>query len=224
MIVRHLYLQNYRVYEGVTELDVPEGLVGIYGPNGAGKSYLIEAIPWALFGYGRGNADEVRTTGVNDECVVEVTFEHEGHNYVVRRSMTGGGKTTKRDAVMMANGLQVATGARDVERYVRQVIGMNEKGFLASVFAEQKQLSALSSQTPGERRKLVLDLLGITPIETAVKSARADAKIADTTLKSLQTIAADLGVLETERDDAAAAAVAVEGRGRGRHRGGDHRA
>ena len=79
MIVRRIYLQNYRVYEGVHELEVPDGLVGIYGPNGAGKSYLIESIPWALYGYGRGAAEEGRTTGVNDECVVEITFEHECH-------------------------------------------------------------------------------------------------------------------------------------------------
>ncbi len=131
----------------------------------------------------RGNVEEVRTTGVNDECIVEVAFEHEGHDYVARRTITGGGKTTKRDAVIHADGLQVATGARDVERYVQQLIGMNEKGFLASVFAEQKQLAALSSQQPADRRKLVLDLLGITPIETAVRAARADAKTADTTLQ-----------------------------------------
>jgi exonuclease SbcC len=90
------------------------------------------------------------------------------------------------------------------------VIGMNEKGFLASVFAEQKQLAALSAQAPGERRKLVLDLLGITPIESAVKAARRDAKSADETLKQIEGVAADLDALLTERDDAAAAAVAAE--------------
>ena len=42
MIVRRIYLQNYRVYEGVCELVLPEGLIGVYGENGAGKSYLIE--------------------------------------------------------------------------------------------------------------------------------------------------------------------------------------
>src|SRR5437868_15408514 len=116
MIVQHVYLQNYRVYEGVCELDLPPGLVGIYGPNGAGKSYLIESIPWALFGYSRGPVDEVRTTGVNDESIVELTFEHEGHTYVARRSLKGGGKTLKHEAVMHCDALQVATGAKDVER------------------------------------------------------------------------------------------------------------
>ena len=210
MIVRRIYLQNYRVYEGVCELELPEGLIGVYGPNGAGKSYLIESIPWALFGYARGPVDEVRTTDVNEECVVEVTFEHEAHTYVARRSLKGGGKTLKHEAVAHCDGMQVATGARDVARYIQQVIGMNEKGFLASVFAEQKQLAALSAQAPGERRKLVLDLLGITPIESAVKSARRDAKAAAELLTQIEGVAADLEALETERDDAAAAAVAAE--------------
>jgi DNA repair exonuclease SbcCD ATPase subunit len=210
VIVRRVYLQNYRVYEGVCELELPEGLVGIYGPNGAGKSYLIESIPFALFGYARGPIDEVRTTGVNDECVVEITFEHEQHLYVVRRTLKGGGVKLKHEAVMHGDGQQVATGARDVGRYVQQIIGMNEKGFLASVFAEQKQLAALSTQAPGERRKLVLDLLGITPIEAAVKTVRRDAKEADTLLKSIEGVTADLDTLATERDDAAAAFVAAE--------------
>ncbi|MEY2424456.1 MAG: repair protein SbcC/Rad50 [Actinomycetota bacterium] len=210
MLVRRIYLQNYRVYEGVCELELPEGLIGIYGPNGAGKSYLIEAIPWALYGYARGPVDEVRTTGVNDECIVEVTFEHEQHTYAVRRSLKGGGKTLKHEAVAHSDGLQVAAGARDVARYIQQVIGMNERGFLASVFAEQKQLAALSAQAPGERRKLVLDLLGITPIESAVKAARRDAKEAGEILTKIQEFATDLETLETERDDAAAAAVAAE--------------
>ena len=63
---------------------------------------------------------------MNDECVVEVTFEHEGHTYIARRTVKGGGKTTTRDAVVHCDGLQVATGAKDVERYVQQVIGMNQ--------------------------------------------------------------------------------------------------
>ncbi|HVV35196.1 MAG TPA: AAA family ATPase [Acidimicrobiales bacterium] len=209
MIVRHLYLQNYRVYEGVCELDLPEGLVGVYGPNGAGKSYLIEAIPWALYGHARGPVEEVRTTGVNDECVVEITFEHEGQTYVARRTLKGGLKP-KHDAVMHCNGQQVAIGARDVSRYVQSVIGMNEKGFLASVFAEQKQLAALSAQQPGDRRRLVLDLLGITPIEAAVKNVRRDAKDAAAILESIEGVASDLEALATERDDAMAKAGVAE--------------
>src|SRR5439155_4844335 len=53
---------------------------------------------------------------------------------------------------------------------------MDDAAFRASVFAEQKQLSAFSNQRPGERRDLVLKLLGITPLDTARDNARRDAK------------------------------------------------
>ncbi len=208
MILRHLYLQNYRVYEGVCELDFPEGLVGIYGPNGAGKSYLIEAIPYALFGYTRDKA-EPRTTDVNDECIVELTFEHEGQTYVVRRTAKGGGKNLQKSAEVHCNGMQMATGLNDSKRFVHQLLGVNQAGFMASVFAEQKQLAALSAQTGATRRKLVLDLLGITPMAKAVDTAREDYREAQRVLSELEGIADNLDELATKRDDAAAAVVAA---------------
>jgi DNA repair exonuclease SbcCD ATPase subunit len=43
------------------------------------------------------------------------------------------------------------------------------------VFSEQKQLDAFVGRTPEERRKLVLQLLGITPLEKARDAAKLDA-------------------------------------------------
>ena len=92
---------------------------------------------------------------------------------------------------------------------MHSTFGMRAKGFLASVFAEQKQLALLSSQTPAERRKLVLDLLGISPIEVAVKRANAEAKAAHETLVQLKSVTGDAEVLKTDAEDAAAAATAL---------------
>lgn len=208
MIVRRLFLRNYRVYEGDLELEIPEGLVGIYGPNGAGKSYLIESIPFALYGYTRDTIEQVRSASVNDECVVELDFEHQGHLYTARRTISGG-KTQKREAFLSSAGLQLATGAREVEAAIHSILGMRAKGFLASVFAEQKQLALLSGQTPAERRKLVLDLLGISPIEAAVKRAGAEARAAEATLAQLKTVSGDVDALKVAAEDAAAAAAAL---------------
>src|SRR5205085_7034341 len=79
MQLTRLYLRNYRVYEDELDLPLPPGLVGIYGANGTGKSYLIESVLWTLFGRSRTDKRDVRTSGVNAECVTEVEFEHEGH-------------------------------------------------------------------------------------------------------------------------------------------------
>ena len=63
------------------DLEIPAGLVGVFGPNGAGKSALLESILFTLFGRSRTRNDEIRTTGVNADCVTELEFQHEpiGH-------------------------------------------------------------------------------------------------------------------------------------------------
>jgi exonuclease SbcC len=174
VLLTRLSLRNYRVYEDALDLELPPGLVGIYGPNGAGKSVLLEAILFALYGKARTTIDEVRTSGVNGECLAEVEFEHEGHLYVVRRTISGINSTVKAEA--HADGLLMTSGARDTSKYLRSIIGRDDAAFRASVFAEQKQVAAFSTKTPAERRKLVLQLLGITPLDGASAAARRDAK------------------------------------------------
>src|SRR5436305_3192454 len=173
--VTRLLLRNYRVFEDELELEIPPGLVGVYGLNGAGKSALIESIRFTLYGRSRTSLDEVRTAGVNAECLTEVEFEHEGHLYTVRRTLSGAGSQAKAEA--HADGKQVAEGVRDTGRYVHSILGMDDAAFRASVFAEQKQLAAFSQQTPAERRRLVLQLLGITPLDAARDLARKDARL-----------------------------------------------
>ena len=85
MLLTRLSLRNYRVYEEPLDLEFPPGLIGIYGPNGSGKSTLLEAILFALWGRARTAKEDVRTAGVGGDCVAELTFEHEGHLYLVRR-------------------------------------------------------------------------------------------------------------------------------------------
>ncbi len=174
MLLTRLYLRNFRVYEEPLDLEMPPGLVGIYGLNGAGKCTLLEAIVFTLWGKARTAKDDVRTAGVGGDCITEVEFEHEGHLYLVRRTLSGINATAKAEA--HCDGLVMSEGVRDTSRYVHQVLGMDDAAFRASVFAEQKQLAAFSSQSPAERRRLVLRLLGITPLDAARDAARKDAR------------------------------------------------
>src|SRR5437870_1678295 len=89
MRITRLHVRNFRVYEDDLDLELPPGLVGIYGVNGSGKSTLLDAIRWALWGQARTPKDEIRTSGVNADCLTELEFEHEGHLYLVRRTPTG---------------------------------------------------------------------------------------------------------------------------------------
>ena len=208
-MIDRIYLRNYRVFEEELDILLPPGLVGVYGPNGAGKSTLLESILWALWGKARTSKEEVTSAGAHGECVTEVTFEHEGHIYVVRRTITGVNATVRAEA--HCDGLAMAEGVRDTGRYVHSVLGMDDAAFRASVFAEQKQLDSFSSQSPADRRKLVLALLGVTPLDAARDKARAEAAATPAQQHSrLRGMLPDLQEAEVAAADAEAAAAAAE--------------
>ena len=148
------------------------------------------------------------------DCITEVEFEHEGHLYLVRRTLSGVNATPRLEA--RCDGLVMSQGVRDAERYVESVLGMDDSAFRASVFAEQKQLAAFSSHSPAERLRLVLRLLGITPLDAARDLARRDARRATGDHTRLRGMLPDVDALRVEaadlvaRAEAAAAAAAAE--------------
>ncbi len=213
MRITRLHLRNYRVYEDPLDLEMPAGLVGIYGANGAGKSTLLESVLFCLWGKARTTKDEIRTSDVGGDCVAEVEFEHEGHLYVVRRTISGQAASVRAQA--FADGSQVSEGVRDTGRYVHSILGMDDGSFRASVFAEQKQLAAFSANAPAERRRLVLGLLGVTPLDTARDLARKDSRQRHDQLEQLRGMLPDLDQLGLELSratESASAAAAEEAR------------
>jgi len=208
VLVNRIYLRNYRVFEDELELDMPPGLVGVYGPNGAGKSTLLESLLWALWGKSRTPKEGIPSAGAHGECIAEVSFEHEGHLYLVRRTISGVNATVKAQA--HCDGLAMAEGVRDTGRYVHSVLGMDDGAFRSSVFAEQKQLASFSSQAPAERRRLVLTLLGVTPLDSARDKARADARDASQQHGRLRVMLPDIDEARVTAADAQARADAAE--------------
>lgn len=199
MRLTSLALRNYRVFREL-DIEFPAGLVGVYGANGAGKSSMLESVMWALYGRARTGKGEIRTSGETGECVVELGFEHEENYYLVRRTLSGKNATVK--ARVTIGGVVVADGVTDVAKYLQSVLGLDELAFRSSVFAEQKQLAAFSDQSPDQRRKLVLQLLGITPIEKARDNARSDYRQRQKEHATLQSI---LGTLTLSEERVAAA-------------------
>src|SRR5262249_30210874 len=145
--------------------------------------------------------------GVGGDCVTEVEFEHEGHLYLVRRSLSGVNATPRLEA--RCDGLVMSEGVRDAARYLESVLGMDDGAFRASVFAEQKQLAAFSEHSPPDRKRLVLRLLGITPLDAARDAARADSRRTTADHDRLRGMLADLDVLRVEAADAEARAAAA---------------
>lgn len=194
MRITRIQLRNFRVFHEL-DLEMPPGVVGIYGPNGSGKSTLLDAVMWSLFGVSRTPKDDVRSDNTNGDCWSIVTFEHDGHLYEVRRTLSGS-NSVKAEAIW--NGAQVAAGVGDVKKYLHQILGLDAGAFRASVFCEQKQLDAFTGKRPEERKKLVLDLLGISPLDTARDLARQSAREAKAALEASRKLLIDVDVAQKE--------------------------
>src|SRR5919107_5090459 len=206
MHLRTLSLRNYRVYRSV-DLEFPDGLIGIYGANGAGKSTLIESLRFAIYGDSRTDKWELRSAGVGDDVRVELVFEHEGNTYDVRRRLKGRNLTPEVEVFL--NGQLAAQSVREANAYLARVVGMDQRAFLASVCAQQKELTSFATMVPGERRRLVLDLLGVSPVERALARVRERGRDAKTEAAGaragLARAAADGHREEAERHEARAA-------------------
>jgi DNA repair exonuclease SbcCD ATPase subunit len=209
MHLRSLSLRNYRVYRSV-DLEFPDGLIGIYGANGSGKTTLIESLRYAIYGDARTDKWELRSAGVGDDVRVELVFEHEGNTYDVRRRLKGRNLTPEVEVFL--NGQLAAQSVREANAYLARVLGMDQRAFLASVCAQQKELTAFATMVPGDRRRLVLDLLGVSPVERALAKVREQGRDAGTAATGARAGLPDLADLEAaavqageEREQAEAA-------------------
>ncbi|MCK4758294.1 MAG: SMC family ATPase, partial [Thermoplasmata archaeon] len=152
----YLQLKNYRRFRDL-ELEFPDGLVGVIGLNGAGKSSLLEAVAWVLY----GNEKAIVRTGResvkrqdsahSDPCEVVLEFELNRTMYRVQRRMVG--KALTMTATLLADGKIMATGTKETTEAVVKLLGMDYKAFFISVFAQQKELNALTTLQPAARRK-----------------------------------------------------------------------
>lgn len=100
MRIHSIGLTNFRQFSGTQTFDLRSTPVKpvtlIFGANGAGKTTLLNAFTWALYGTLSDDVEEQDRmitdcawrelpTGASVELAVEVTFDHEGHDYRVRR-------------------------------------------------------------------------------------------------------------------------------------------
>ncbi len=163
-------------------------MIGIMGPNGAGKSTLIEAVSWALYGNRTENRDGkegIRRSGAgpHEDCSVELEFELGRVQYRLKRSLRG--KDLKAEAELTAAGGIIAKTERAVTQKIEEILGMDHQAFFISVFARQKDLSALSVLTPAERKKLVMRMLELDILQDVVDGIRKDGREEKLVLQSV---------------------------------------
>ena len=130
--------------EAVLELDKlgTGGLYLITGDTGAGKTSLFDAITFALYGEASGSDRQPamlrsKYAEADVPTFVELTFLYNGRTYTVRRNpeyerpaKRGSGTTTeKADAWLCLPDGKVITKVKEVDRTIREVLGVDRAQF-----------------------------------------------------------------------------------------------
>jgi exonuclease SbcC len=163
-----LELHNFLAYRDPGPLSF-EGIhvACLAGPNGAGKSSLLDAMTWALWGKARSNsADDLIHQG-QDHMHVTLTFEQSGQRYRVIRQRKAG----KRGSSLLEfqawdpsrekwQGISEAT-IRDTQAKIDSLLRLDYDTFVNSAFLLQGQADEFTTKTPGQRKQVLANILGL---------------------------------------------------------------
>lgn len=191
----HLRLSAFGPYAGEETLELDKlgssGLFLITGDTGAGKTTLFDAVSYALFGQLSGGVrslDTVRSDYAEPdrETFVELTFEHRGKEYTVRRTpqyqrpkKRGEGQVTQpATALFLAPGRPAVEKVGEVDTAIRQLLGMDGDQFRQIAMIAQGQFTELLN-APGERRSAVLRQIfgtaGCRAVQEKLRAAATEA-------------------------------------------------
>ena len=139
-------------------LEFSDGVFLILGQNGAGKSSILEAIVFALYGYGvrygrRSPLSYLRSGST--ACEVKYVFLRGGKKYEIVRLIKSSGATAAR---LSENEKIIATGTRSVEQSIRDIVGVTYETFVTTFLLPQGQSSKMLTSTWSEISRIIIDI------------------------------------------------------------------
>ena len=172
-----LTIAGFGPYAGVQELDFEtlggSGLYLITGDTGAGKTTIFDALTFALFGEASGENREPgmlrsKYAKAEDPTYVELTFAYDGKEYTVKRNpeyeraKTRGTGTTRQaaDAILTYPDGHVVTKLKDVDKSIREIIGLTREQFSQVAMISQGDFRKLLQADTKERQKIFRDIFG----------------------------------------------------------------
>lgn len=138
------------------------------GKNGAGKSTLLDALTFAL--YGKPYRDITKPRLINSvnkgHLVVELEFETNGKEYVIRRGMKPNFFEIYEDEKL----IDQDAGAYDYQDFLeKNIIRMNYKAYTQIVVLGKVTYVPFMNLKPGPRREVIEDLLDLVTFTTMGK-------------------------------------------------------
>ena len=132
----------------------------IIGTNGAGKSTILDALTFALFNkpFRKINKPQLPNTTNEKDCLVEIEFEVNNREYLVRRGI----KPNVFDIEVNGNPLHKEADDRANQKILEEnILKLNYKSFTQIVILGSSTFVPFMQLTSANRREVIEDLLDI---------------------------------------------------------------
>ena len=167
----NLTMSAFGPYAGVQMLDMAqlgaEGLYLVTGDTGAGKTTIFDAICYALYDEPSGASRDARMmrstyADVDTDTYVELTFDHMGKTYRVKRNPSyerrkkKGEGTTLQDAAaeLYLPDDSVIANRTKVNSYLQELLGVDREQFSQISMLAQGEFKELLVAESGDRQKI----------------------------------------------------------------------
>ena len=203
MHLNKLSLRNFKKYRRA-EIEFLDGLTGIVGGNGAGKSTIVEAVAWALYG---SKASTIKRDFIknarseeNDSVGVVLSLRMDNQELSISRGMRG--KSMSAEAALDIDGRRVASGSREVDGRLEEMLKISFQDFMKTFYARQKDLDNLLREGGTGKREYLLKLLGLDEIrERSVEQIKSDLRDLDGQKNRISGALAEIGEVERKMED-----------------------
>lgn len=186
MILKKVIIENIRSHEYLEFEPASIGVTAISGENGAGKSTIVDAFSWSLFGtrlHGLRNKNYIREGVDAKEKTVQVTsYIRVGNtDFMIKRKITSNEGACECKVFSYNEEIgdwefESGPAVTHAESFIRSILNIDEKGFLSSVFIQQKQVDQIVSASPTERGQVIEKLIGVSAITESTKLAREESR------------------------------------------------
>ncbi len=190
-----LKMKNYRRFDKETTIDFAAGdknVTIIRAENGAGKTGILMALLFGLFGTVKYEQFQIAddkdfmvsapllTNGKSAFCTVTVTFEEDGSEYEIQRTIkannTNGHILQDNNNVetrLFKEGIECSWGKKKIDNFMNSIIGENIRGFL---FFDGVKYTDLFKQndrnTKQELQKIIEKMLNINDLDKTVDALK----------------------------------------------------
>jgi exonuclease SbcC len=200
MIPLRIELHNFRAitYANIDLTDVT--IAAIAGKNGAGKSSAFTLAPrFALFGdVIKGvSMDNLVRKGATDMSVI-FEFEHQGSVFrtIRTRSTKGSGKSTFEFQHQVNSKWESRSAEKiiDTEAKIRELLNLDDETFTASSMILQGRANEFTAATPGRRKEILQQILGLNIYDQLQERARAKSGVLNIEIEKIKDKLATLDV------------------------------